>query len=95
MDTYHLNEGRNVTQQVEKWIRWIPPINGKLKSNFDGSTVQNNNALGRVIRDSNDIIKMVLCRYMRNSSIIVIKCITLRDIYILVVKNKKILDLKI
>ena len=32
---------------------------------------------------------------MRNSSIIVIKCITLRDIYILVVKNKKNLDFKI
>ena len=38
---------------------------------------------------------MVVCRYMRNSSIIVIKCITLREIYILVVKNKKNLDLKI
>ena len=38
---------------------------------------------------------MVVCRYMRNSSIIVIKCIILRDIYILVVKNKNFLDLKI
>ena len=38
---------------------------------------------------------MVVCRYMRNSSVIVIKCITLRNIYILVVQNKKKLDLKI
>ena len=38
---------------------------------------------------------MVVCRYMRNSSVIVIKCITSRNIYILVVQNKKKLDLKI
>ena len=39
---------------------------------------------------------MVVCKYMRNSSIIVIKSIYIYlYIYILVVKNKKKLDLKI
>ena len=73
------NEGHNVSRMMEKWICWIPPINNRLKLNFDGSRVQNISALGWVIRDSNGIIKMAASRHIGNSSIIVVECMVLRD----------------
>ena len=33
-DDYLTNEGRNVPRKVERWIRWIPPINERFKLNF-------------------------------------------------------------
>ena len=94
MDTLYLNEGRNVTRQVEIWICWIPPINDKFKLNFGGSKVQNKSALGWIIKDSNDIIKMVSCRHVANTLIIVAKCIALRD-EILATKSKSHSNLEI
>ena len=43
-DLYFWNEGRNVLQWVEKWIRWIPLINDRIKLNFDGYKVDIKNA---------------------------------------------------
>ena len=51
-------------------ICWIPPINERFKLNFDGSRIENKNALGWVIKDSNGIIKMVASRQIGNASII-------------------------
>ena len=87
MVSYLLNEGRCVTRWVEKWIRWIPLINGRFKLNIGGSRVQNNSVVGWVIRDCNGILKMVACKHIGNSSIIITKCMTLRD-SILTPKNK-------
>ena len=70
------------------------PINNRFKLKFDGSRVQNISALGWVIRDSNGITKMVACRHIGNSSIIVAKCTTLRD-SILTAKRKGFLNLEI
>ena len=94
MDSYLLNEGCCVIRRVEKWVGWIPPINDRFKLNFDGSKVRNNSAIGWVIRDSNGILKNVTCKYIDNSSIIIIECMTLRD-YILTVKNKSFLNLEV
>ena len=94
MDPYHLNEGYCVARKVEKWIRWISPINGIFKLNFDGSRIQNDSSLGWVIRDSDGIIKMTTCRHIGKSSIIVSECLALRD-GILAAKNKGFLDLEI
>ena len=55
---YPDNEGRNVSRKVKKWIRWIPQINRRFKLIFDGLRINNINALGWVIRDSNGIIKI-------------------------------------
>ena len=79
---------------MEKWICWIPPINNSFKLNFDGFRVQNISALGWVVRDYNGIIKMVACRHIGNSSIIVAECMTLRD-DMLVAKRKGFLNLEI
>ena len=46
-------------------------------------------ALGCIIRDSNDIIKMTVFRHIGKSSIVIIECITLRDV-ILATKNKRV-----
>ena len=35
-DAYPSNKGRNVPRRVKKWIKWILPINGIFKLNFDG-----------------------------------------------------------
>ena len=35
------NERCNISRRVEKWIRWIPQINGMFKLNFDGSRINN------------------------------------------------------
>ena len=40
-DSYLNNEGCNVPCKVEKWIRWILPINRRFKLNLDGSTIKN------------------------------------------------------
>ena len=50
--------------------------------------------LGWVIRNSNSIIKTIACKHMGKSSIIVTKCITLRD-GILAHKNKGYSNLEI
>ena len=54
-------------------------INIRFKLNFDGYRVQNISVLGWVILDSNGFIKMAACRYIGNSSIIIVECMTLRD----------------
>ena len=46
-------------------------------------------ALGYIIRDSNDIIKMIVFRHIGKSSIVIAECITLRDV-ILAIKNKRV-----
>ena len=70
------------------------PINIRFKLNFDGSKVQNISASRRVIRDFNGIIKMVACRHIGNSSIIVVECMTLRDV-VSAIERKSFLNLEI
>ena len=48
----------------EKWICRIPPINGRLTLNFDGSRIESKRASRWVIGDPNGIIKMVECIYL-------------------------------
>ena len=83
-------EWRNVPQIVEEWIRWISPINGKFKLNFNGLNIENKSISIWVIRDFNDTIKMVISRHISNTSIIM----ALRD-DMLTVKNNKFLNLEI
>ena len=73
------SEECDITQRVEKWIRWISPINGRFKLNFDGSRINNISASGWVIRDTNETIKMAGSKHLGNASIIIVKCETLRD----------------
>ena len=70
---------KDISHRVEKWIRWIPPINGRFKLKFDGSRINNISASGWVIRDTNETIKMVESRYLDNASIINTECVALRD----------------
>ena len=70
-DTYLNNEGCNVPRKVEKWILWIPPINGRFKLNFDCSRINNISASGWVNRDSNGIIQMAGSRHLGNALIII------------------------
>ena len=56
--------------------------------------MQDKRALGWVIRDSYGIIKMVACKHVGKSLIIVVECMTLRD-GILIAKNKGYSNLKI
>ena len=83
-------EWRNVPQIVEEWIRWISPINGKFKLNFNGLNIENKSISIWVIRDSNNTIKMVVSRHISYTSIIMV----LRD-DMLTVKNNKFLNLEI
>ena len=46
IDSYLQTEGHNVSRMVEKWIRWIPLINGRFKLNFNGSRIENKSVLG-------------------------------------------------
>ena len=46
-------------------------------------------ALGCIIRDFNDIIKMIVFRHIGKSSIVIVECIILRDV-ILATKNKRV-----
>ena len=55
---YLSNEGHIISHKVEKWIRWIPLINGRFKFNFDDSRINNISASSWIIRDSNGIIKL-------------------------------------
>ena len=55
-DSYLNNEGCNIPRRVEKWIRWVPPINGRFKLNFDGSKINNISDSRWVIRDTNGTI---------------------------------------
>ena len=52
---------------------------GRFKLNFDGCRVESKSASGWVIKDSDGIIKMVACRHLGNTSIIIAECIALRD----------------
>ena len=79
---------------VEKWIRWIPPINGRFKLNFDGSRDQNISASRLAFRYSNGTIKMAASRHLGNASIIIEKCLSFRDC-VLTTKNNGFLDLEI
>ena len=54
-------------------------INGRFKLNFDGSRINNISALGWVIRDSNGIIALAGSRNLDNVSIVIAKCVALRD----------------
>ena len=78
-DDYPTNEGRNVPRKVERWIRWIPPINERFKLNLDGSRINNTSASSWVIKDSNGIIKVAGSRHLGNASIIMVECVALRD----------------
>ena len=78
-DTYLSNDEHFVPRKVEKWIRWIPPINGRFKLNFDGSRINNITASSWVIRDSNGTIKIAGSRHLGNASIIIVECVALRD----------------
>ena len=76
---YTNNKGHNVPRTIERWIRWILPINGRFKLNFDGSRTNNISTSSWVIRDSNECIKVAGSRQLGNASIITAKCIALRD----------------
>ena len=93
-DPYLHNEGWNVFHLVEEWICWIPPINNRLKLNFDDSRVESKRALGWVIRDSNGIIKMAACKHLGNIAITLPEYMTLRD-GILAAKNNGFISLEI
>ena len=56
--------------------------------------MENKSTLGWVIRDSNGTIKIVASRFISNPSVIIVKCMTLRD-DILVAKNNEFLNLEI
>ena len=75
-DTYLSNEGHFVPRKVEKWI---PPIDGRFKLNFDGSRINNISASGWVIRNSNGTIKIARSRHLGNASTIIAECVALRD----------------
>ena len=79
---------------MEKWVHWIPSIYDRFKLNFDGLRINDTSALGWVIRNSNGIIKMVGCKHLGKSSIIIIECITLRY-EILAAKNSGYSNLEI
>ena len=66
-NAYPSNEGCNVPRRVENWIRWIPPINGRFKLNFDGSKINNISALGWVIKNSYRIIMVAGSRHLSNA----------------------------
>ncbi|KAK1264535.1 hypothetical protein QJS04_geneDACA021322 [Acorus gramineus] len=36
---------------VNKWVHWIPPLDGWLKANSDGSLSENQYGLGALVRD--------------------------------------------
>ena len=63
IDTYLSNESYIVPRKVEKWIRWIPPINERFKLKFDGLRINNISFSGWVIRDSSGIIKIAGSRH--------------------------------
>ena len=94
IDSYLQTKGCNFPQMVKKWISWIPPINGRFKLNFDGSTIENKNTSRWVIKDSNGTIKMVASRHIGNASIVIAECMALRD-DMLATKNNKFLNLEI
>ena len=80
-----------------KWLKLDSldsPINGRLELNFDGSRVESKSVSEWVIRDSNGTIKMIACRHLGKTSIIITECMTLRD-GILVAKNNGFLSLEI
>lgn len=52
---------------VENLIRWIPPINGRFKLNFDRLKIKNKSVSGWAIRDSNGTIKMTPNRHISNA----------------------------
>ena len=81
------NKGHDIPRRVEKWIIWIPQINGIFKLNFDGSRINNISASGWVIRDSNGIINVVGSRHLGKASIIITKCVALRDGVLAVTHN--------
>ena len=72
-----------VVISLELWKNGVfgSPNHNRSKLNFDGYRVQNISALRWVIKDSNSIIKMTVCKHIDNSSIIVTKYMTLRDVY--------------
>ena len=73
-DSYLHNKWHKVLSMVEKWIRYIPPINGIFKLNFDGLRIQNRSSSRMVIRDSNGTIKMATSKHLGNTSIIIAEC---------------------
>ena len=79
IDSYLQNERRNIPWMVKRWIHWISLINGRFKLNFDGSRIENKSALGWFIKYSNGTITMVASTNKDNVSIIIAKCMTLRD----------------
>ena len=94
IDSYLQTKGLKVPRIVEKWIRWIPLINGRFKLNLDDSRIKNKSTSRWIIRDSNGTIKMVASKHIGNASIIIAKCTTLRN-GMLAVKNNGFLNLEI
>lgn len=78
-DSYFTNKEHMIPHRVEKLIRWIPPINGIFKLNFDDYRINNISALEWVIRDFNEVIKMTESRHLGNTSIISVEYMALSD----------------
>lgn len=57
IDSFIQNEGRSVLRVVEKWIRWIPPIDEKFKLNFDELKMGNKSASRGVINALMELLK--------------------------------------
>ena len=53
--------------KLEKWIREISQINDMFKLKFNGSKLESKSVSWCVIRYSNGVIKMVVCRHLGNS----------------------------
>ena len=86
-ETYLSNEEHFVPCKVEKGIRWIPPINGRFKLNFDGSRINNTSALGWVIRDFNGTINIARSRHLSNVLIIIAEFVALRNGVLVAIYN--------
>lgn len=57
IDSFIQNEGRSVLRVVEKWIRWIPPIDEIFKLNFDELKMGNKSASRGVINALMELLK--------------------------------------
>ena len=71
----------------------MPPINEKIKLNFDRSKIENKNAFKQVIKDSNGIIKTFTSKHTSNASIFVVECMILSD-DVLITGNNKFLNIE-
>ena len=68
---------RTKEDTIDKWIRWILSISGRLKQKFDGSRIQNRSVSKCIIGNSNETIKMDTIKHLGNVLIIIAECMTL------------------